>query len=208
MEGVPVGLFLMSRDSREAAFSNIGRALALIRKHAPRRFARLRRDFGGILVCVSGGYSGRWIGSLRLCELEQRSVRDKGASPVRIACTLVHEAMHARLDRLGFGYAAGKERARIEAACKRAERAFARRLPGDVHGPYAAEMVQEAEAWLRALREPDAGERYFGRAAHAEGELQAMRETGAPEWIVRALRALHRTIGRRKGFLDAPNGDG
>src|SRR2546427_9194317 len=49
--------------------------------------------------------------------------RSPQTSAARLASTLVHEATHARLDRLGFRYAA-ERRARIEGICFRREIAF------------------------------------------------------------------------------------
>jgi hypothetical protein len=195
VEGVPVGVFLLSRDEREAAFEKIALALALLRRHCPRRFAHLRRDVGCVLVLSASGLAGVWIDRLRVCELNVDYLLD--AAPADVASTLAHEAMHARLYRRGLGYTEGGERARIEAACYRAERAFARRLPPAIRGP---EMAEKADRCVRALLDPssDFSERYYSDKAYFAAKVQGLRGAGTPEWLVRAAVAMGRRHQRRR----------
>ena len=73
-----------------------------------------------------------------MCELEENFVRAENTSAAQIASVIVHEATHARMMRLGFGYEEPK-RVRIEHICFGAQQAFARRLPD------GEQLVKEVE---------------------------------------------------------------
>ena len=62
-----------------------------------------------------------------MCELEDNFVRAEDTSVAQIASAIIHEAIHARLMRLGFGYEEPK-RLRIEQICFGAQQAFAEKL--------------------------------------------------------------------------------
>jgi hypothetical protein len=82
-----------------------------------------------------------WHYGVKLIIVDARFLCDPETTPANIAATLVHEATHARLDRIGY---APEKRARVEGLCFRRERAFARRLP-DSH-----ELVAEIDRQLSA----------------------------------------------------------
>lgn len=116
----------------EASFRMISAALALIEKHTPKRFVRVHADVARIWVGplpthVKGMYQDDGT-----CALQLDWVVDPVTPAVEIAGAIVHEAMHARLDKLGFEMNEANV-ARIERACWRAELAFARRVPGAEH---------------------------------------------------------------------------
>ena len=111
-----------------------------------------------------------------MIELFDDYVVDSETTAEKLACTLVHEAQHARLFRLGFGYQP-EIRGRIERLCFRAERNFARALPDQ------SELVTRAEQWMEA----DA-EQHFSTEARREAGFRALRELGCPEVIVRVVR--------------------
>ncbi len=106
--------------------------------------------------------------------LSQESVH-----PTDVAFALVHEATHARLERLGFRYTA-QRRLRLEAICTQAEVALAEALPD--HVVRLAGITHTLEQ-LGAL--------YSEANLHA-GRMHALRELGAPAWLVRAAEWLHR----------------
>jgi hypothetical protein len=92
--------------------------------------------------------------------------------------TLVHEATHARLDRLGFGYEEPK-RLQVERICFKTQRAFARRLP------QGQELVREAEEMMTFY-----GAEYFSDAGRRARVLQELRDLGCPAWMARLLDRL------------------
>jgi hypothetical protein len=67
------------------------------------------------------------------------------APPEAVASTIVHEAEHARLSRLGYGYTPDLQ-PRIERICHRAERTFGRLLPDGAAVIAQAEQGMKLEA--------------------------------------------------------------
>ncbi|HEY2856310.1 MAG TPA: hypothetical protein VGJ18_25945 [Gemmatimonadaceae bacterium] len=120
---------VLTRDEQlRAAVDRVRDALELIQSLDPRRLVRLRRDIDQISIVddlrpqVVGLYG---LGS-RTCYLAAQHVQAE--LPARIALTIVHEATHARLDRLhlpkwGTVTARSEWRAFVE------ELSFAERLP-------------------------------------------------------------------------------
>jgi hypothetical protein len=184
---VRLGFLLDARSDRDAAFRKIAAALELMRRHSPRRFDWLREDADGVLVFQAAPDLAEWHRGARLIVLEESYVRDPQTSSADVASTLVHEATHAHLDRLGFRYTA-KRRARIEAVCFRRERAFARRLPEP------GDLVAAAERQL--ARDPS----YFTPEAYRQRVAAELVKRGVPSWMVRTMERLS----RRRSRTDAP----
>ena len=174
--GISVGTWVTSDEAEAVIFTKVEEALSLIRAYAPRCFARLQQDVGCIFVFGIPAYRGTWRNEIRMCELEDGFVLSHETSAALVACVLVHEAMHARLMRWGFGYKE-YQRARIERVCYRAQRAFARRLPD------GAALVEEAEQSI--LRTRDCVP--WSDNAFLEANVQTLRDMGWPEWVLRAL---------------------
>jgi hypothetical protein len=107
-----------------------------------------------------------------MCELNQHFVCDENTSIAQIASTIVHEAAHARLMRLGFGYEEPK-RLRIEHICFDAQRAFVRRLP-DSDG--LLEEIAATKSYYGADVYSDIGRR--------DEALEGLRMLGVPKWLV------------------------
>ncbi len=165
--------FLASSDERLTAFTKIEAALEVIGEHAPVRFAQLCRDVKRILVFGDPTVLGRHIRHLAMIELYFDYTLAADTSSAQLASTIVHEAQHARLCRLGFGYEE-PIRGRIERLCFMAERNFAHRLPDGGEIAERAEQFMEAEADL-----------YFSKRALRQAKLKALRELGCPDWLVR-----------------------
>jgi hypothetical protein len=174
--GVPARAWVSSKTDKETVFTKIEQALLLIKTFAPVRFARLQQDVGCIFVMGIDQALGVWREELRMCELESDYVVSADTSAADVASTIVHEAMHARLKRWGFGYEE-QRRARIERVCFKAERAFARRLPdGEL-------LVQQAQRQI--VRTYDGT--LWTNAASLERDFQTLRGLRWPEWAIRAL---------------------
>ena len=117
--------------STERVFRRAGDILALLERVQPWRYAHLRRDLGGILVerfpCRAA-----YLRETRTCLLELTFMANESFSDAQVAASLVHEATHARLDRLAERYGVtGYERAqaRHERICRRAELSFGLAVP-------------------------------------------------------------------------------
>jgi hypothetical protein len=118
--------------------ARLDEALALIERHQPWRLRHLARDLDHIRV-VRFPCRGAYFPEERVCvtELTFLNRRDITAAPV--ASSIVHEGMHARVDRMGVSRH-GRDRAREERLCRRAELEFGLSLPPDLGDP----VVQRA----------------------------------------------------------------
>jgi hypothetical protein len=127
LEGFDARVVFATADQREQICEKLQSAMQLFQLYAPVRFACFRRDVARIYV---GPIPARaqWINDSKLCALDFDHLRALSTTPSSVALTLVHEGMHARLDRAGFGYDEGL-RSRIEDLCIRAEALVACRMP-------------------------------------------------------------------------------
>ena len=129
LDGLPVRVENTRPDIETArVFSRLEAALGLIRHHTPHYYRHLRRDFAGILV-KRYECRGAYLVEPRTCLVELTFVVNPDFSEAQIAATILHEAMHARLHRLGVAVGAA-DRARQERFCRRAEVEFGRLVPG------------------------------------------------------------------------------
>lgn len=127
--------------------ARLDEALGLIETHAPWRMRHLRRDVRQISV-VRFPCRGAYFPDERICvtELTFLARRDITAAPV--AASILHEGVHARVDRMGVRRE-GRDRAREERLCRRAEVAFGRALPPALGAP----VVERALASLDLVDE-------------------------------------------------------
>ena len=97
--------------------------IGLVERYQPWRVRHLRRDLARILV-QRFACRGAYFPDERTCLLELTFVVNPGFTEAQVAATLVHEGMHARLDRFceRFGVPPfPHRRARHERICRRAE---------------------------------------------------------------------------------------
>ena len=118
-------------------------ALGLIERYQPWRLRHLQRDVDRIRV-VRYPCRGAYLPDERSCmtELTFLARRDISAAPV--ASSILHEGIHARVDRMGVRRE-GRDRAREERLCRRAELDFGRALPPELGAP-VVERAQESLA--------------------------------------------------------------
>jgi hypothetical protein len=167
-----VGTVAYTEDRQNNIFDRVERALRLIQSYDAKRFAQIQRHIKSIFIFGDPTAHGYWHQELQMCELQEEFVCAETTSVAQIACALVHEATHARLMRLGFGYDEPK-RLRIEHICLDSERAFARRLPD---GLELLKEIEETKSFYGAAHFSDAGRR--------EATLEGLRMLGVPKWIV------------------------
>lgn len=108
--------------------ARLQRALTLIERYAPHHFRHLRRDFAFIIV-ERFACRGAYFHERRACLVELTFTVNSSFSDAEVASTILHEAMHARLHRLGFPLEM-EDRARQERFCRRAEIEFGLLAPG------------------------------------------------------------------------------
>lgn len=102
-------------------------ALGLIERYVPHHFRRLRRDLDRVLV-QRYACRGAYLAEGHTCLVELTFAVNREFTASQIAATILHEAMHARLHRVGFPLAMA-DRARQERFCRRAEIEFGRAVP-------------------------------------------------------------------------------
>jgi hypothetical protein len=142
-------------------FRRADAVLALVERHQPWRLSHLRRDLAMILV-QRFACRGAYFPDLRACLLELTFMVNPGFSDAQVAATLVHEGMHARLDRFCdyFGVPPfPHRRARHERICRRAE------LEWGLAVPDGAPVVQRALESLALADEEVAPEVDWGEAS-------------------------------------------
>ena len=134
-------------------------ALALIERYQPWRLAHLRRDVAHIWItafpCRGAYFPDRRAVLTELSFL----AREAEFTPAIIASSILHEGVHARVDRMTR---TARDLAREERLCRRAELAFGLALPPALGAP----VVERAHASL-GLADADVAPAIDWAAAHA-----------------------------------------
>ncbi|WP_407154843.1 hypothetical protein [Bradyrhizobium sp. STM 3557] len=188
------GLWIGSYRTPEY-LSHVERALALLREQSPLHHSRVLRDLHRVWVYLLADGLASYNHSLRACVLDERFLADPETSIEQIASAIVHEATHARLERLGVGYAEN-QRARIEAVCFRRELSFAVRLPD---GLKLQQNIEQYLGWYPAHPEYFQDDRVIERSN--SGEVDMLRHVGTPDWVIRMMPVLKSIIGRARKLL-------
>jgi hypothetical protein len=179
IRGLPVTL-LNTRPDIESArvFARLDAALELIERFQPSHFRRMHRDFSRIQVrrfpC-----RGAYFPDTRICLVELTFVVNPEFTPTQVAATILHEAMHARLDNAGVKYD-GTSSAKHERFCRRAEVEFG------MIAPDGAPVVERALASLASADDevaPVIDWDIAGRRV-ADADVHAL---AVPEWMKRAI---------------------
>jgi hypothetical protein len=156
-------------DRTPLFFERVTEALELIAAVHPRRLARVQTYLKRIVLVAGGGeYFYRSMRAY-VMDVPNLSVR----SGLQVAMAIVHEATHARLNRMGIRYPS-VWRGRIEAICVAAERDFAERVPG------SGELVAQT---LRKLSDP-----WWTDEALHERHVDLLRSYGWPPVLLRAYK--------------------
>jgi hypothetical protein len=102
-------------------------SLALIERHQPWRLKHLRRDLRHIVV-TRFPCRGAYIPAERTCITELTFLARRDITAATVASSIVHEGIHARVDQMGVRRE-GRDRAKEERLCRRAELEFGEALP-------------------------------------------------------------------------------
>src|SRR5947209_10993229 len=184
IRGLPVTLINTRPDiNDEDVFDRLDSALGLIERYQPSHFRRMHRDFSRIQVrrfpC-----RGAYFPDTRICLVELTFVVNPEFTPTQVAATILHEAMHARLDNAGVKHESTSA-AKHERFCRRAEVEFGMVAPDG--GP----VVERALASLASADEEVAPAIDWELAGRRVNEVDVA-ALDAPEWM-------HRAIARRAG---------
>lgn len=179
VRGLPVTV-INSREDIETAdvLRRLDEALGLIERYTPHYYRHLRRDFARIEV-RRYACRGAFFPATRSCLVELTFTVNPEFSTAQVAATILHEAMHARLDTLGFPLEMA-DRARQERFCRRGEIEFGQVVPG------GAPVVQRAMQTLQftdAEVAPVIDEALAARRI-AEADLRAWK---GPAWLKAAI---------------------
>jgi len=131
-----------------AVLQRLDDALALIERYQPWRFRHLQRDLREIRV-IRFPCRGAYLMGEGVCITELTFLARTDITAATVASSIVHEGMHARVDRMGVA-PESRDAAREERICRQAELDFGRALPPDLGAP----VIERAVASL-ALSDAD-----------------------------------------------------
>ena len=127
--------------------ARLDEALALVERYQPWRLHHLRRDLREFWV-VRFPCRGAYFPEDRACMTELTFLARTDITAAPVAASILHEGMHARVDRMRLGGvrldSASRDRAREERICRRAELDFGLSLPPALGAP----VVERARASL------------------------------------------------------------
>jgi hypothetical protein len=148
--------------------ARLDEALALIERHQPWRLEHLRRDLQYLLV-TRFPCRGAYLPDERACLTELTFLARRDISPAPVAASIIHEGMHARVDRMVVRQRS-RHRAREERICRRAELEFGQSLPPELGAP----VVERAIASLALADEDVAPEIDWGLATRRQEEIDRL----------------------------------
>ena len=120
----------------------LGEALDLIDRYQPWRLRHLERDLIQFRV-ARFPCRGAYFPDERSCMTELTFLARRDITAATVASSVLHEGIHARVDRMGVDRAA-RNRAKEERLCRRGELEFGRSLPPELGRP----VVERALATL------------------------------------------------------------
>jgi hypothetical protein len=198
------GIWIGSYWGSPKHLARVEQALLLVKQHSPVHYSCIINNLERIWIFGLTHIGAKYNHSLKACVFDVRFLADPKTSTKVIASVIVHEATHARLERCGITYDEDR-RLRIEAICLRRELALAARLPdsAELH-----QLISEHLDWYQA--HPDFFSDAQFRERRRNGAIEALRDAGAPDWLIRAIPATQSMIGRvRRLFRIAwPPGSG
>jgi hypothetical protein len=175
VDGIWVGSF--SSDA-SPGIQRIEDALRLIERCSPIHYRRIKNNLARVWVHLVPHRAACYLHSLNACLLDERVVASETTTVEWIASAIVHEATHARLEKLGIRYDEAV-RQRIERICARRELDFARHLSG-------ADALKDEIRWrLERCSEEDAS--YTDQNMWQkidQGNAEILRYLGTPETVI------------------------
>ena len=117
----------------DIVLARLDEALDLIDRYQPWRLRHLRRDLAQFRV-VRFPCRGAFIPEERSCVTELTFLARTDLTAAPVASSIVHEGIHARIHAMGVR-AEGRDRAREERLCRRAELEFGLALPRELGAP-------------------------------------------------------------------------
>ena len=191
VDGIWVGSF---PSDAKPAIQRIEDALRLVERCAPLHYRRIKSNLARIWVHLVPHGAGCYLHSLNACLLDERIVASETTTVEWIASAIVHEATHARLEKLGIRYDEAA-RQRIERICARRELDFARHLSG-------VDALHEAITW-RLDRCSEENSIYTNQKMWEktdQGNIEILRHMGTPEWVITLMLRSRNLVSRIRRF--------
>lgn len=174
IHGLPVWAPLVANEERPLIYRRLDDALSLLKANAPGRYERVRQSLKGFLIFGIDSINASYDPTTAVCRLGEKFMLAPDTTPEAVACTVVHEATHGRLFRLGIPYDEPL-RYRVEMICIKAALFTAQRLSG------AEAQVERCRGQLTI--DPN----FFSTDSYAERAANNLRAAGLPEWLIRTL---------------------
>jgi hypothetical protein len=178
--GLPVTVTSRDGPILDSVFSKVASGLEILQNHHPRGYRRVRRHVRRVIVSFVPHARATWWGPPGVCMLSIEYFSQESATPIDMALSLLHEAMHGHLENLGFRYTPDR-RLRLEAICTRAEIELAERLRD--RGTRVAGLRRHLDH-LGSL---------YSSANLQAGKIVALRELQVPAWLIRTLQWFNRS---------------
>lgn len=177
--GLPVWTPLSTQSERTLAYERLDEALALLRSHVPARYSRVLRCLKGFLILGTDSINASYDPANGVCRLGEKFITASATTAAALARTVVHEATHGWLFRLGIGYHP-PIRHRVELVCIKASLFAMQRIPG-------------AEAEVEYCRgQMSIDPEFLSNEQFLERSKNHLRELGCPEWVIRTLLWIRR----------------
>ncbi len=181
IRGIPVTVINTRPDiDTSAVLARLERVLALLERAVPHYYRHLRRDFAMIRV-QRYACRGAYFPHEHACMVELTFAVNPDFSDAQVAASVVHEAMHARLHRLGFPLEMS-DRARQERFCRRAEIELGMAVPG------GGQVIERALYILENADDVDVAPVIDERLAAARVAQVDKAALADPAWLRRAAK--------------------
>lgn len=179
IKGIDVAVpYLTPKAERVVIRERLEEALSLIEKYSPICMGNIRKDVNRILVSGNSTFHGQYVHKKKLIEIYETYVRNSDTTAEEISSIIVHEAQHARLFRLGFGYSE-EVRERIERICFKSELNYGYRIPN------GEKVISTAQNWLNSELKTR-----FSTYERQLDRIEALRKLGSPKWVLKILEMM------------------
>lgn len=127
IHGLPVWTPLVANEQRPLIYRRLDEALSLLKADAPGRYERIRQSLKGFLNFGIDSINASYDPRTAVCRLGEKFILAPDTTAKAVACTVVHEATHGRLFKLGIPYDEPL-RYRVEIICIKAALLTAQKL--------------------------------------------------------------------------------
>ena len=183
VHGIPVRIYAVETAGHNDLRGLLATGLDYLAKYGPRQYKQLRHRIRRMSICRLPHLHGHFEESGPTIVIAEDFLKRSAHRPVEVASTLVHEATHARLHRLGIRYT-DRTYVRVEQACTQEELRFLSQVPE----ADAADLLQEVRSRFESAAT------LWSRDVDLARTSEALAIVDAPMW----LRWFYRWLGSRR----------